>query len=63
MDAHRKIGGHDRNRSPGQSPRSGFEGGRWAMGVLDDESMTFIIQTCQSADAFLFGRRTYEASA
>jgi dihydrofolate reductase len=43
--------------------RSGFERGGWAMGVFDDESMTFITQTYQSADAFLFGRRTYEASA
>jgi hypothetical protein len=32
-------------------------------GVFDDESMTFITQTYQSAHAFLFGRPTYEASA
>jgi dihydrofolate reductase len=43
--------------------RSGFERGGWAMGVFDNESMTFITQTYQSADAFLFGRRTYELFA
>src|SRR5215216_135530 len=43
--------------------RSGFERGGWAMGVFDDESMEFINQTYQRADAFLFGRRTYELFA
>ena len=43
--------------------RSGFERGGWARGVFDDESMTFIDQTYQRADAFLFGRRTYELFA
>jgi dihydrofolate reductase len=43
--------------------RSGFERGGWAMGVFDDETLTFINQTYQSADAFLFGRRTYELFA
>jgi dihydrofolate reductase len=43
--------------------RSGFERGGWAMGVFDNETMTFINQTYQSADAFLFGRRTYEVFA
>jgi dihydrofolate reductase len=43
--------------------RSGFERGGWAMGVFDDETMTFITQTYQRADAFLFGRRTYELFA
>jgi len=40
--------------------RNGFERGGWAMGVFDDETMTFINETYQRADAFLFGRRTYE---
>jgi dihydrofolate reductase len=40
--------------------RSGFERGGWAMGVFDDESMRFITETYQHADAFLFGRKTYE---
>jgi dihydrofolate reductase len=43
--------------------RSGFERGGWAMGVFDDESMTFITQTYQRADAFLFGRQTFEVFA
>lgn len=50
-------GGRDENRS------GGFERGGWAMGVFDDETMEFIGQTYQSADAFLFGRRTYELFA
>jgi dihydrofolate reductase len=43
--------------------RSGFERGGWAMGVFDNETMTFITQTYQRADAFLFGRKTYELFA
>ena len=43
--------------------RNGFERGGWAIGVGDNETMTFINQTYQSADAFLFGRRTYELFA
>ena len=43
--------------------RSGFERGGWAMGVFDNETMTFITQTYQRADAFLFGRRTYDVFA
>jgi dihydrofolate reductase len=43
--------------------RGGFERGGWAMGVFDNETMAFINQTYQRADAFLFGRRTYELFA
>jgi dihydrofolate reductase len=43
--------------------RNGFERGGWAMGVFDDETLTLINQTYQRADAFLFGRRTYELFA
>ena len=43
--------------------RSGFERGGWAMGVFDDETLTLINETYQGADAFLFGRRTYELFA
>jgi dihydrofolate reductase len=43
--------------------RGGFERGGWAMGVFDNESLMFIDQTYQRADAFLFGRRTYELFA
>jgi dihydrofolate reductase len=43
--------------------RGGFERGGWAMGVFDDETLTLINETYQRADAFLFGRRTYELFA
>ena len=43
--------------------RSGFERGGWAMGVFDNETLTLINQTYQRAEAFLFGRRTYELFA
>ena len=43
--------------------RNGFERGGWAMGAGDDETMAFITETYQRADAFLFGRRTYELFA
>src|SRR6188474_3422251 len=43
--------------------RNGFERGGWAMGVADNETMTFINETYQRADAFLFGRRTYDLFA
>jgi dihydrofolate reductase len=37
--------------------------GRWALGHSDDESRTFVEQVYQRADAFLFGRRTYDIFA
>lgn len=43
--------------------RNGFDRGGWAMEAFDDETMTFINQTYERADAFLFGRRTYELFA
>ncbi len=43
--------------------RNGFERGGWARGAGDDETRMFITQTYQRADAFLFGRRTYELFA
>jgi dihydrofolate reductase len=43
--------------------RNGFERGGWARGAGDEETRTFITQTYQRADAFLFGRRTYELFA
>ena len=43
--------------------RNGFERGGWARGKGDDDTTTFIKQTYQRADAFLFGRRTYELFA
>ncbi|SEF26303.1 Dihydrofolate reductase [Amycolatopsis pretoriensis] len=50
----------------GASPedrRNGFERGGWALGKGDDETRAFITRTYQNADAFLFGRRTYELFA
>jgi dihydrofolate reductase len=43
--------------------RQGFERGGWAMGVFDDETLRLITETYQRAEAFLFGRRTYELFA
>jgi len=43
--------------------RNGFERGGWALGAGDSDTMTLINQTYQRADAFLFGRRTYELFA
>src|SRR5215210_6622229 len=43
--------------------RNGFERGGWALGAGDDDTRTLIVETYQRADAFLFGRRTYEMFA
>jgi dihydrofolate reductase len=43
--------------------RNGFVRGGWAMEVGNSETMAFINETYQRADAFLFGRRTYELFA
>jgi dihydrofolate reductase len=43
--------------------RNGFERGGWARGKGDDETRAFINEFYQRADAFLFGRRTYELFA
>ncbi len=48
---------------PDEDRRGGFERGGWAMGHFDKEAMTFVEQVYQRADAFLFGRRTYELFA
>src|SRR5919107_3067727 len=41
----------------------GFERGGWARPLFDNEAMTFVHEIYQRADAFLFGRRTYELFA
>jgi dihydrofolate reductase len=51
------LGGPDEDR------RGGFERGGWALPLLDDEGATFVNQVFERADAFLFGRRTYEIFA
>ena len=43
--------------------REGFTRGGWALGLGDSETMALINETYQRADAFLFGRRTYELFA
>jgi dihydrofolate reductase len=43
--------------------KGGFNRGGWAMEVFDDETFGFITETYERADAFLFGRRTYELFA
>jgi dihydrofolate reductase len=51
------LGGPDEDR------RGGFERGGWALPLLDEEGATFVCQVYQRADAFLFGRWTYELFA
>jgi dihydrofolate reductase len=50
-------GGRNENRS------GGFERGGWAMALTDSEGRAFVAQFYQRADAFLFGRRTYDLFA
>jgi dihydrofolate reductase len=49
--------------APDEDRRGGFERGGWAIPLFDDEAATFLDQVFQRADAFLFGRRTYEIFA
>lgn len=53
------LGGPDEDRS------GGFERGGWALPLVenDTEAATFLNQVYGRADAFLFGRRTYEIFA
>jgi dihydrofolate reductase len=51
------LGGADEDR------RGGFERGGWALPLFDDEAEAILSQIYQRADAFLFGRRTYEIFA
>ena len=41
----------------------GMERGGWARPLFDDESLTYVGDYYQRADAFLFGRRTYDMFA
>ena len=49
--------------APDEDRRGGFERGGWVAPVFEDEAMTFINQVYARADAFLFGRQTYEIFA
>jgi dihydrofolate reductase len=51
------LGGHDEDR------RGGFERGGWQAPMWDDQAMAVLNQIYERADAFLFGRRTYEIFA
>jgi dihydrofolate reductase len=51
------LGGPDEDR------RGGFERGGWALPLFDSEAAAFLAEVYQRADAFLFGRRTYEIFA
>ncbi len=48
---------------PEEDRRDGFERGGWAMPHFDSETAALIGQVYQRADAFMFGRRTYEVFA
>ena len=48
---------------PEEDPTGGFARGGWAMPYSDDETMALISAVYERADAFLFGRRTYEIFA
>src|SRR5438552_11943567 len=51
------LGGPDEDR------RGGFERGGWALPLFYGEAATFLSEVYHRADAFLFGRRTYEIFA
>jgi dihydrofolate reductase len=51
------LGGADEDRS------GGFERGGWAIPLFGGEAATFLDEAFERADAFLFGRRTYEIFA
>ena len=51
------LGGPDEDR------RGGFERGGWALPLFDNEAETILAEVYRRADAFLFGRRTYEIFA
>src|SRR5437762_11580462 len=51
------LGGADEDR------RGGFERGGWIGPVFDNDAESFLNQVYQRAEAFLFGRRTYEIFA
>jgi dihydrofolate reductase len=51
------LGGADEDR------RGGFERGGWALPLVDEEVGAFLDDVYGRADAFLFGRRTYEIFA
>jgi dihydrofolate reductase len=58
------VDGVMQGNGPSEDERmAGFERDGWAIGHFDNESGTFVDQVYQRADAFLFGRWTYERFA
>jgi dihydrofolate reductase len=51
------LGGADEDR------RGGFERGGWALPLFDGEAEAYVGEVYRRADAFLFGRRTYQIFA
>lgn len=51
------LGGADEDRS------GGFERGGWAIPLFDNEAQAFLLEVFGRADAFLFGRKTYDIFA
>lgn len=51
------LGGAEEDRS------GGFERGGWAIPIIDPIGMQYLDETYGGADAFMFGRRTYEIFA
>jgi dihydrofolate reductase len=51
------------NGGPNERLDPGMERGGWARPLFDDEALAFVQQFYQRADAFLFGRRTYDLFA
>jgi dihydrofolate reductase len=62
---HRRIdvGSRSETGAPVEAGSGRFERFGWGPPLLDDEASTFIGEAFQRADAFLFGRRTYEIFA
>src|SRR4029450_13479072 len=56
-------GGRQGLGAPGGDASGGFERGGWVAPLFDNEAGTFLNQVYERADAFLFGRRTYEIFA
>jgi dihydrofolate reductase len=58
------VDGVMQGNGPSEEDRkAGFERDGWAMAHFDDEATTYVNQLCQRADAFLFGRWTYDVFA
>lgn len=48
---------------PDEDPSGGFTRGGWNMPYMDEDAMRWTVEGIGSADAFLFGRGTFEAFA